>query len=212
MQKPVIIGIAGGTGSGKTTLARKLKDYFHDDLTLLCQDYYYKSLDNIPYEERKLTNFDHPNSIDSTLLVSHLIKLKNFESIHRPVYSFIEHNRLSETVFEGARKVVIMEGILVFENQSLVDLMDIKVFVDTDADIRLARRLTRDIHQRGRDIDSVINQYLNTVKPMHEAFVEPSKKRADIIIPEGGLNDVAVSMLVDKIKSILRIWDNPEIQ
>lgn len=143
-------------------------------------------------------------------MISQIQKLKNFEHIHRPVYSFIEHTRLPETVLEESKKVVIIEGILVFENQALLDLMDIKVFVDTDADIRLPRRLIRDIHSRGRDMDSVIHQYLKTVKPMHEAFIEPSKKRADIIIPEGGMNDVAVSMLIDKIKSILASWDQAE--
>lgn len=148
-------------------------------------------------------NFDHPNSFDTDLMVEQIKDLKDLKPIHRPVYSFIEHIRLDETVREEPRHVIVIEGILIFQDPRLRELMDIKVFVDADADIRFARRLTRDIHERGRSIDSVINQYLNTVKPMHEAFVEPSKKYADIIIPEGGFNEVASSMLIEKIKSIL---------
>ncbi|GAB6087652.1 uridine kinase [Alkaliphilus crotonatoxidans] len=207
MTQAVIIGIAGGTGSGKTTLARRLKEGFEDDVLLLCQDYYYHSFNHLSHEERKKLNFDHPNAFDTQLLIEQLKSLKNFEAIRRPVYSFIEHLRLEETVEEAPKKVIILEGILIFENPELVELMDIKVFVDTDSDIRFARRLIRDIHDRGRDIDSVINQYLNTVKPMHEAFVEPSKKKADIIIPEGGMNHVAYSMLVDKVNSILNSFE-----
>lgn len=207
MKQAVIIGIAGGTGSGKTTLARRLKEDFKDDILLLCQDYYYHSFNHLSHEERKKLNFDHPNAFDMKLLIEQLKQLKNFETIERPVYSFIEHLRQKETVVEKPKRVILLEGILIFENPELVELMDIKVFVDTDADIRFARRLVRDIHDRGRDIDSVVSQYLNTVKPMHEAFIEPSKKRADIIIPEGGMNHVAFSMLVEKIKSILRKWD-----
>lgn len=207
MKQAVVIGIAGGTGSGKTTIAKRLKEDFQDDITLLCQDYYYDSFNDLSLEERKKVNYDHPKAFDTKFLISQIQQLKNFQNIHRPVYSFIEHKRLDETVLELSRKVIILEGILIFENQDLLDLMDIKVFVDTDADIRLTRRLLRDIHDRGRDIDSVIGQYLNTVKPMHEAFIEPSKKQADIIIPEGGMNHVAFSMLVDKVKSILNNWN-----
>ncbi len=208
MKQPVIIGIAGGTGSGKTTLAKKLKDDFEDDLLLLCQDYYYRSYAHLSYEERKNLNFDHPNAFDTDLLINHIVKLKEFQPIERPVYSFVEHMRLNESVYEEPKRVIVIEGILIFENPELVDLMDIKVFVDTDADIRFARRLMRDINDRGRDINSVFNQYLNTVKPMHEAFIEPSKKHADIIIPEGGMNHVASSMLVDKINTILSKWED----
>jgi uridine kinase len=199
----VIIGISGGTGSGKTTLARRLKGVFGDDVVFLCQDYYYISFDELTFEERTGLNFDHPDAFDTGLIITHLQTLKKFEAVERPVYSFTEYKRLSQTVREEPKRVVILEGILIFENTELADLMDIKVFVDTDSDIRLTRRLMRDIHERGRDIDSVVNQYLNTVKPMHEAFVEPSKKHADIIIPEGGMNHVAFTMLVDRIKSIL---------
>ncbi len=207
MKHAVLIGIAGGTGSGKTTLAKRLKNTFGDDVVLLCQDFYYNSFDNLTYEERKLLNFDHPDAFDSKLLIEQLKRLKGFEPIERPTYSFVEYRRLEETVREEPKRVIILEGILIFENPQLAELMDIKVFVDTDADIRFARRLMRDIHERGRNPDSVVNQYLNTVKPMHEAFIEPSKKRADVIIPEGGMNNVAFSMLVDRIKSIIDNWE-----
>lgn len=203
LKQAVVIGIAGGTGSGKTTLATRLKQVFKNDVTLICQDYYYKSFDHLSFEERKHLNFDHPNSFDTEFIVKQIRELKNFNPIQRPVYSFIEHKRLDETVLEEPRHVIIIEGILIFEDPELLKLMDIKVFVDADSDIRFARRLLRDIYERGRDIDSVVNQYLTTVKPMHEAFIEPSKKHADIIIPEGGFNEVACSMLIEKIKSIL---------
>ncbi|MDT8717242.1 uridine kinase [Clostridium sp. 19966] len=203
MKDAFVIGIAGGTGSGKTTLAKRLKEGFEDDVILLCQDNYYKSFDSLSFEERVKLNYDHPDSFDNELMISQLKMLKSMQTIDRPVYSFVEHRRLEEIVVETPKKVIIVEGILLFENKNLIDLMDIKVFVDTDADLRFIRRLTRDIHERGRDIDSVVNQYLNTVRPMHEAFVEPSKKRADIIIPEGGMNDAAVLMLLDKIKMVL---------
>ncbi|MGI6084058.1 MAG: uridine kinase [Acetivibrionales bacterium] len=205
MKKVATIGIAGGTGSGKTTLANKIKEYFENDVVLICQDCYYKSFETLSYEKRKQLNFDHPNSFDNELLIEHIKSLKQFNKINRPVYSFIEYKRLPEAILEQPKPVIIIEGILIFEDPRLVDLMDIKVFVDTDADTRLARRLMRDIHERGRSIDSVINQYFATVKPMHEAFVEPSKKNADIIVPNGGLNEVASSMIIEKIKSILNI-------
>lgn len=203
MNEAVVIGIAGGTGSGKTTLARRLKQSFEDDVVLICQDYYYKSFDGLSFDERKYLNYDHPHSFDNEFMVAQIKKLKAFEAIERPVYSFIENRRLTDTVREEPKPVIVIEGILIFDHPELVDLMDIKVFVHTDADIRLTRRLLRDIYERGRDIDSVVNQYLNTVKPMHEAFIEPSKRHADIIIPEGGMNEVAISMLLDRIKCII---------
>ncbi len=206
MDHAVLIGIAGGTGSGKTTLAKRLKNTFGNDVVLLCQDFYYNSFDHLSFEERIKLNFDHPDAFDNNFLIKQLKMLKNFQSIERPTYSFVEYKRMEETVREEPKPVIILDGILIFENPELAELMDIKVYVDTDADIRLTRRLLRDIHERGRNLDSVINQYLNTVKPMHEAFVEPSKKRADVIIPEGGMNDVAFSMLVDKIKGIINEW------
>lgn len=207
MKHAVLIGIAGGTGSGKTTLAKRLKNTFGDDVVLLCQDFYYNSFDHLTFEDKLLLNFDHPDAFDSQLLIEQLKKLKRFEPVERPTYSFVEYRRLSETVPEEPKRVIILEGILIFDNPELAELMDIKVYVDTDADIRLIRRLMRDIHDRGRNLDSVVEQYLNTVKPMHEAFVEPSKRNADVIIPEGGMNDVAFSMLVDRIKSIIHNWE-----
>ncbi len=203
MEQAVVIGISGGTGSGKTTLANRLKEYFWDDITLICQDYYYKSFDELPFEERRRLNFDHPDAFDNELLVKQVKMLKANRPVDRPVYSFTEYRRLERTVREEAKQVIIVEGLMIFTVPALVDLMDIKIFVDTDADIRLIRRLKRDIQERGRSIDSVIDQYLGTVKPMHEAFVEPSKRRADIIIPEGGLNNVAYEMIANKIRSIL---------
>ncbi len=204
MEKAVVIGIAGGTGSGKTTLARKLQDFFSDDVVLICQDYYYKSFDTMSFEQRKQLNFDHPDSFDNALMVEQVKALKTLQPIQRPVYSFIDYKRLKETILEEPKPVIILEGILLFQDPRLLELMDIKVFVDTDSDIRFARRLIRDIHERGRGIDSVVNQYLSTVKPMHEAFIEPSKKYADVIVPNGGLNEVASSMIIEKIKSILQ--------
>lgn len=203
MQDIMIIGIAGGSGSGKTTLAQNIKEVFNDQVTILCHDYYYKSNDGIPMEERKKLNYDHPDSFDTDLLISHLNKLKEDEDISRPVYSFVEHTRIDETIKVIPTKVIIVEGILIFENKDLCDLMDIKVFVDTDGDVRIIRRLLRDVKERGRDLDSVINQYLSTVKPMHEEFVDPSKRRADIIIPEGGANTVALSMLLERIRNFI---------
>lgn len=203
MSSIVTVGIAGGTGSGKTTLANIVKDYFGPDAVVISQDYYYKSFDDLPFEERKKINYDHPNSFDTDLMISQIRDLKNNKPINRPVYSFIEFKRLNETITVEPRPVIILEGILLFNCAELLDLMDIKVFVDTDSDIRFARRLMRDIHERGRNIDSVVAQYFNTVKPMHEAFVEPSKKHADIIVPKGGLNEVASSMIIEKIKSLI---------
>ncbi|WP_294404595.1 uridine kinase [uncultured Clostridium sp.] len=203
MQDVMIIGIAGGSGSGKTTLAQKIKDVFDDKISILCHDYYYKSNEGIPMEERKKLNYDHPDSFDTNLLIDQLKQLRAGKSINHPVYSFVEHTRLNETVEVKPTKVIIVEGILIFENKELCDLMDIKVFVDTDGDLRIIRRLLRDVQERGRDLDSVVNQYLSTVKPMHEEFVEPSKRRADIIIPEGGANDVALSMLLEKIRNFI---------
>jgi len=210
MSNVVTIGIAGGTGSGKTTLANAIKEYFGSEVVMISQDYYYKSFDHLPLEERNKINYDHPNSFDNDLMISQIKDLKSFRAINRPVYSFIEFRRLSETITVEPRPVIIAEGILLFNDPDLNDLLDIKIFVDTDSDIRFARRLIRDIHERGRDIDSVINQYFSTVKPMHEAFVEPSKKHADIIVPNGGLNEVASSMIIEKIKSILN-KNQPEI-
>lgn len=203
MQDVMVIGIAGGSGSGKTTLSKKIKDVFGDEVVILCHDYYYKSNEDIPLEERKKLNYDHPNSFDTDFLIDQIKSLKEGNTICHPVYSFVEHTRLDETVEVTPTKVIVVEGILIFENKELCDLMDIKVFVDTDGDVRIIRRLLRDVQERGRDLDSVVNQYLGTVKPMHEEFVDPSKRRADIIIPEGGENTVALSMLLERIKSFM---------
>lgn len=202
-QTPYVIGVAGGTGSGKTTLANNLLDAFADEALILSHDYYYLPHDDMTLEERHKLNYDHPNAFETDLMIRDVQKLRSFEPIDRPQYSFVEHTRLTETVHVEPKPLVILEGILLFENQALLDLMDIKVYVDTDADIRLIRRLLRDVKERGRSLDSVINQYMNTVKPMHEQFVEPSKKNADIIIPEGGQNQVALQMLIDRLDAML---------
>ena len=199
----IVIGIAGGSGSGKTTLAKNIQKEFENDLVMLSHDYYYKSHDELPLEERKKLNYDHPNAFDTDMLIEQKKKKKNGETIEHPVYSFIEHTREKDTVKVEPKKIILVEGILIFENQELINEMNIKIFVDTDADIRFIRRLTRDVSERGRTIDSVINQYMQTVKPMHEQFVEYSKKNADIIVPEGGKNIVALNMIKHQIKDIL---------
>ena len=202
--KVTVIGVAGGTGSGKSTLVRRLQEAFScEDVATLCHDYYYKAHPELSYEERTQLNYDHPDAFDTDMLVEHVSALKNGEVIERPVYSFVEHNRTDERVVVQPSKVVIIDGILIFENKELRDQMDIKVFVDTDADLRLARRILRDVRERGRSMESVVNQYTTTVKPMHEQFVEPSKKYADVIIPEGGFNSVAVQMLIQNIRSLI---------
>lgn len=199
-----VIGVAGGTGSGKSTLVKRLQEAFkNDDVATLCHDYYYKGHPELTYEERTKLNYDHPQAFDTDMMVEHIRALKNNVPIERPVYSFVEHNRTEETVPVKPSKVIIIDGILIFENKELRDLMDIKVYVDTDADIRLARRILRDVRDRGRSMESVITQYTTTVKPMHEEFVEPSKRYADVIIPEGGFNSVAVAMLIQNIRSIV---------
>jgi len=200
-----IIGVAGGTGSGKSTLVKRLREAFaNDDVVTLCHDYYYKAHTDLTYEERTRLNYDHPQAFDTQMMVDHLKALKNNVPIEHPVYSFVEHNRMAETVSVKPSRVIIVDGILIFENKELRDMMDIKVYVDTDADLRLARRILRDVCDRGRTMQSVIDQYISTVKPMHEEFVEPSKKYADVIIPEGGFNSVAVAMLIENIRSLIR--------
>ena len=204
MKEVVVIGVAGGTGSGKSTLVKRLQEAFrNDDVATICHDFYYKAHPELTYEERTKLNYDHPQAFDTEMMVEHIKALKNGVAIERPVYSFVEHNRTDEKVPVLPSKVIIVDGILIFENKELRDLMDIKVFVDTDADLRLARRIVRDVRERGRSMESVIEQYTNTVKPMHEEFVEPSKKFADVIIPEGGFNSVAVGMLIENIKSLI---------
>lgn len=200
---PIIIGIAGGTGSGKSTLADNIRKEFANNITMLSHDYYYKSNSHLSFDERKKLNYDHPDAFDTDLLIEHLNKLKKGEVIYRPNYSFVTHLREEQTVEVVPKKVILLDGILIFENKELRDMMDIKIFVDTDADIRFIRRLVRDVSDRGRTLESVIEQYTTTVKPMYEQFVEPSKKYADIIVPEGGYNHVALNMIIEKIRSII---------
>lgn len=200
MMEVMVIGIAGGTGSGKTTLTRKLVERFSQDVSVLNHDNYYKAHDDMPYEERCKLNYDHPDSFDTDLLVRDLRLLKAGETVECPTYDYTVHNRAQATVEVKPAKVIIVEGILIFENQALRDQMDIKLFVDTDADVRILRRVMRDVKERGRSLDSVVSQYLTTVKPMHEAFVEPSKKYADLIVPEGGRNLVALEMIIRRVQ------------
>lgn len=204
MKKDVIvIGIAGGTGSGKSTMINNIKKQFSDEITMLSHDFYYKAHDNMTYEERCRLNYDHPDAFDTDLMIQHIKDLKEWKPIQRPVYDFTIHNRVEETVTVRPAKVVVVEGILIFENKELLELFDIKVFVDTDADVRIIRRILRDVQERGRTLESVVTQYLTTVKLMHEQFVEPSKKNADIIVPEGGFNVVALDMLNQRIHALL---------
>lgn len=202
-RSPLVIGIAGGTGSGKTTLANKLKEAIAEDALILSHDFYYRANTELPFEERVKRNYDHPDAFDTDRMIADVKKLKDHQAIDHPEYSFVTHSRTERTIHVEPAPVIILEGILIFENQPLRDLMDIKVFVDADADIRLIRRLLRDVKERGRSLDSVLEQYTSTVKPMHEMFVEPSKRYADIIIPEGGENQVALHMLVDRIRALL---------
>lgn len=203
MKNVIVIGIAGGTGSGKSTMIKKIKEEFCDEITILSHDFYYKAHDEMTYEERRKLNYDHPDAFDTDLLIEHVKKLKKWETVQRPVYDFTIDNKSDETVAVHPAKVIIVEGILIFENKELLDIFDIKVFIDTDADVRIIRRIVRDVGERGRTLDSIVNQYLTTVKPMHEQFVEPSKKYADIIIPEGGYNTVALEMLNHRIHSLI---------
>ncbi len=204
MKKVIVIGIAGGTGSGKSTLIHNIKKQFSDEITILSHDFYYKAHHDMTYEARCLLNYDHPDAFDTDLMIDHVKALKTWQTIERPVYDFTIHDRAEETVVVKPSKVVVVEGILIFENQALLDLCDIKVFVDTDADVRIIRRILRDVRDRGRTLESVVTQYLTTVKLMHEQFVEPSKKNADIIVPEGGFNMVALDMLNHRIRALLQ--------
>ena len=198
--KILVIGIAGGTGSGKTTLMKNLIREFSDVVTIISHDNYYKRHDELPYEERCKLNYDEPAALETDLMAQHLEVLRHGGSIQCPVYDFTVHNRSNETITIVPKKVIIVEGILIFENKPLRDLMDVKIFVDTDADVRLCRRIVRDVNERGRTLESVVTQYQDTVKPMHEQYVEPSKKFADIIVPEGGRNLVALDMIMGRIR------------
>lgn len=204
MNECIVIGIAGGTASGKTTVASKIKEVFGNNVGLVCHDCYYLPHDELTYEERAKINYDHPNAFETDRLIRDIKSLKNGNDINVPVYDFTIHNRVNQTTNVEARKVIIVEGIMVFENEELRNLMDIKIFVDTDADERLARRILRDVRERGRSLESVLAQYTSTVKPMHDQFVEPSKRYADIIVPRGGENSVALDLIIERINSILR--------
>lgn len=203
-RKPIVIGIAGGTGSGKTSIANKIiKTFKNKSVLLIKQDSYYLDQSHLTFEERLKTNYDHPRAFDNDLLMQQIHQLQRYEAINIPVYDYTVHTRSNETVHVAPKEVIILEGILVLEDEKLRDLMDIKIYVDTDADIRILRRMIRDIEERGRTIESVIEQYLSGVRPMHNQFVEPSKSYADIIIPEGGKNRVAIDLVSTKIAMIL---------
>jgi len=204
MKKPVFIGIAGGTGSGKSTVARAVfQSMPASSITVIEQDSYYKDQSELTFEERVKTNYDHPLAFDNDLLIQHLQMLAEGQAIEKPIYDFEIHNRKKETVSVDSRDIVILEGILLYEDKRIRDLLDIKVFVDTDPDVRVIRRIQRDMKYRGRSLDSVIHQYMTTVRPAHLQFVEPSKRYADLIIPEGGYNKVAIDLMVTKVQSIL---------
>jgi uridine kinase len=202
--KPLIIGVAGGSGSGKTTVVREIiRNIGKNHVTVLHHDSYYRDVKQLPFEERIKINYDHPDSLETTLLIKHLNELVAGNAVEVPCYDFTEHLRAPETERMEPRKVIIVDGLLILWDRELRSLMDIKVYVDTDADLRFIRRLARDIHERGRSAELVIEQYLRTVRPMHLEFVEPSKRYADVIIPEGGHNRVGVDMLLTKIRSVV---------
>ncbi|EHO51188.1 uridine kinase [Lentilactobacillus kisonensis] len=211
-RRPVVIGVTGGSGSGKTTVSRKIFDELSNySIMILQQDSYYNDQAQMTMAERKQVNYDHPNTFDYDLLVKQLTQLLHYQAIEKPVYDYNMFTRSTETIHQDPREVIILEGILILDDKRLRDLMDIKVFVDTDDDIRLIRRIERDTKERGRSLDSVINQYLTTVKPMYHQFVEPTKRYADIIVPEGGENQVAIDLLTTKMRSILMKRGNKQI-
>ncbi|MCK4654769.1 MAG: uridine kinase [Candidatus Cloacimonetes bacterium] len=203
MSAPVIIGISGGTGSGKSTIADAIQKEVKDHITIIMQDSYYKNFSHLSIKERSKINFDHPETIDTELFIKHIELLKKNVPVEIPIYDFKTHTRTSKTVLKKPSKIIILEGILLFENEKLRNLMDIKIFVDTDADIRILRRIERDMNERGRDLDSIIKQYRETVQPMHIEFVEPSKRFANVIIPEGGFNKIGIDMIAAKIREIV---------
>ena len=204
MRRPVLIGIAGGTGSGKTSVAREItRNIDPENIVLIEQDNYYKDQSQLTMAQRVLTNYDHPNAFDNDLLLEHLHQMLDGQAIEKPIYNFAEHTRATYTERVEPKQVVILEGIMVLEDERLRNLMDIKIFVDTDADVRIIRRILRDIKERGRSIESVVEQYMGVVRPMHMQFIEPTKKYADLIIPEGGKNQVAIDVLVAKVNEIV---------
>ena len=203
-KRPIVIGVSGASGSGKSSVSKRILEIFSEmSILVLQQDFYYKDQTHLPFEERLKTNYDHPLAFDNDLFIEHLEKLMKGETIDKPVYDFANHTRSTETIHQDPRDVIIVEGILILDDKRVRDLLDIKIYVDTDSDICLARRILRDINERGRTVDSVINQYVEVVKPMFHQFVEPTKRYADIIIPEGGYNQVAIDLLATKVRSIL---------
>lgn len=204
MNRPILIGICGGTGSGKSTVAKAIFESLPEkNISIIEQDAYYRDQTDLSLEERVKTNYDHPLAFDTDLLVEHMATLLDGKAIEKPNYNFSKHTRETFTTTIEPKDIIILEGIMILEEKKLRDLMDIKIFVDTDADVRIIRRIVRDIQERGRTLDSVINQYLHTVKPAHEQFIEPTKKHADLIIPEGGYNKVAIDIMVAKVRSIV---------
>ena len=200
MEDILVIGIAGGSGSGKTTLMKNLVEQFGEDVTVISHDNYYKRHDELTYEQRCLINYDEPDAFETDLMAKHLDQLRHGQAIDCPVYDYTVHNRSDETIRIVPKRVIIVEGILIFADEALRELMDIRIFVDTDADIRLCRRIKRDVNKRGRSLESVLTQYQQTVKPMHEKYVEPSKKYANLVVPEGGKNYVALDMIAQRIR------------
>lgn len=199
----IMIGIAGGTGSGKSTFTNRLKERFGDDVTIIYHDNYYRRRDDMTYEERTKVNYDHPSALETELLIEHLKMLKEGKSIECPIYDFTQHNRSNETYTIHPSKIFLIEGILIFSDERLRDLFDIKIFVEADADERILRRIVRDVKERGRDLDNIMEQYLTTVKPMHSLYVEPTKTTADIIL-NSGMNDVAFEIVSAKIAALLK--------
>jgi uridine kinase len=204
-QRPIVFGVAGGTASGKTTVARTILEAVGaEQLAYLPHDAYYRDMPHLSLEERAHQNYDHPNSLETNLLINHIKSLVNLHPVHVPIYDFTTHRRTEKTMLVEPSPIILVDGILIFTKKKLLDLMDIKVYVDTDADVRFIRRLQRDIQERGRSLDSVVEQYMETVRPMHLKFVEPSKRHADVIIPHGGLNRVAMEMVVSRLQDLLR--------
>ncbi|WP_375178683.1 uridine kinase [Enterococcus rotai] len=202
--QPIVIGVTGGSGSGKTSVSRAIFNHFpNHSIMMLEQDSYYKDQSHLSFEERLATNYDHPFAFDTDLLIEHLQQLINYQTIEKPVYDYVAHTRSSDIIIQEPKEVIILEGILILEDSRLRELMDIKLYVDTDDDIRIIRRIKRDMEERGRTLNSVIEQYLTVVKPMYHQFIEPTKRYADVIVPEGGENHVAIDLITTKVASIL---------